>query len=112
MPQTFIELAGFTRLWRQSRLTDDDLRMLQLQLLERPDAGVVMSGTGGMRKIRFAPASRRTGKSGAFRVCYVYFHAAETVILLTLFAKSDKENLTPVEKAQYKAIIAALRPGD
>ncbi|HEY8667940.1 MAG TPA: hypothetical protein VIL86_14850, partial [Tepidisphaeraceae bacterium] len=110
MQLTFVQLAGFVNEWKHLRLTDDDLRAMEEQLLRHPEAGAVMAGTGGLRKMRFAPPSRRTGKSGAFRVAYVYFQSAGTVILMSLFAKADQSNLTAAQKARFKAAIAALKP--
>lgn len=78
--------------------------------MKSPQAGLVMASTGGLRKVRFAPPSRRSGKSGAYRVSYVYFRLAETVVLASIFAKSDKENLTAAEKAYFKGIIESLTP--
>lgn len=110
MHLTFIHYAAFTSRWRQFRLTDEDLQALEQQLLKQPEAGDVMQGTGGLRKVRFAPPSLHTGKSGAFRVGYVYFRMAEAIVLLVIFPKSAQPNLTAVEKAQFKKVIAALRP--
>jgi len=54
-------------------------------------------------------SSRHAGKSGGYRVGYVYFRAAEAVVLLAIFAKSDQPNLTAAEKARYKKVIESLR---
>jgi len=107
---TFIHLDGFTRQWRRYRLFDEDLQALESHLVVEPEAGAAMSGTGGLRKVRFAPPSQRRGKSGAYRVCYAYFRFGQTVLLAAVFAKSDKANLSAGEKAEYKKIIAALKP--
>jgi hypothetical protein len=61
-----------------------------------------MRGTGGIRKLRFAPPSWNRGKSGAARVCYAVFSRIETVYLLTLFAKNEKANLSDTEKATLR----------
>ena len=110
MRLTFIQTAAFVNRWRQFRLTDQDLQALEQQLLARPEVGAVMGGTGGLRKVRFAPPSRHTGKSGAFRVGYVYFPSAEAIVLLAIFPKSAQANLTAAEKARYKKVIESLRP--
>jgi hypothetical protein len=110
MHVTFIHFAAFTNRWRQFGLTDEDLQVLEQQLMAHPEAGDVMQGTGGLRKARFAPPSLHRGKRGAFRVGYVYFRVAETIILLVIFPKSGQPNLTAVEKTQFKKVIASLRP--
>ena len=109
MELTFVQLPGFVKEWKQLRLGDDDLRALELMLLENPQAGAVMAGTGGMRKVRFAPPSRRSGKSGAYRVGYAFLRLAETVLLVAIFAKSDKGNLTAAEKLKVKRAVGAFR---
>lgn len=109
MRLTFIQTAAFANRWRHFRLTDEDLQALEQQLMARPDAGDVMQGTGGLRKIRFAPPSFHTGKSGAFRVGYVYFRAAEAIVLMVIFAKSDQPNLNAAEKARLKKVIESLQ---
>lgn len=70
MTLTFVQLSAFADDWRRNRLSDGDLRELESVLLARPEAGSVMGGTGGLRKLRFAPPSRHAGKRGAFRVIY------------------------------------------
>lgn len=64
----FVELDPFTPAWKRLGLGDEDLRALQISICSWPDHGSVMSGTGGLRKIRFAPESWKTGLSGAARV--------------------------------------------
>jgi len=105
---TFIQTVVFARRWNQLRLNDDDLRALENALMENPAAGATMAGTGGLRKIRFAPPSRHMGKSGALRVGYAYFQQGATIVLLAIFAKSDQPNLTAAENTWAKSLIAAL----
>lgn len=105
---TFIQLAGFVSEWKHFRLSDDDLRALERLLLARPEAGAVMAGTGGLRKVRFAPPSRHSGKSGAFRVGYAYFPNSGIILLLAIFAKADKANLTATERAEFRAILRSF----
>ena len=90
------------------KLTDDDLRALEVTLMERPDAGAVMKGTGGLRKLRFAPPSWSVGKSGAMRVCYVHFPAYDRLYLVTLFAKNEQENLTAAERKAVRAVVGRI----
>jgi hypothetical protein len=68
-----------------------------------------MSGTGGLRKLRFAPASWRKGKSGATRVGYVYFVTRETIVLVVMYSKDKKDNLSPSERQQVKAIVERIK---
>jgi len=70
-----------------------------------PDKPSVVKGTGGLRKIRFAPAPWATGKSGAARVCYVYFEEFSIVLLIAAYSKKEKENISAAHKSAYKQLI-------
>ena len=71
---TFVEAKPFTAMWAEMKLSVDALFELQALLLDDPRVGEVVQGTGSLRKLRFVPTSWHKGKSGALRVCYVYFH--------------------------------------
>jgi hypothetical protein len=105
MQLTFVQLSRFSARWAELKLNDDDLRALEQILLENPLAGAVMTATGGLRKLRFAPPSRHSGKRGAFRIGYAYFRIADTVYLLAVFPKNEQTNLSAAEKAEAKKII-------
>jgi hypothetical protein len=106
---TFGQVAGFVAEWHRLGLTDEDLQALETLIMERPESGVVMPGTGGLRKIRFAPPSWHTGKSGATRVCYVIFADIGYCGLIALFAKNEQSNLNAAQKAQARRLIADLK---
>ena len=65
----FIELPGFSRAWAALDLGDRDLWALQASILEGPERYPVISGTGGLRKVRFARPGGGRGKRGSYRVC-------------------------------------------
>lgn len=87
-------------------LNDNDLQRLQEELIKNPQAGVLIPGTGGLRKIRFAYENR--GKSGSSRVAYVDFAFCEKIYLITAYSKNDKENLTKSEQNSIKKLIEHL----
>ena len=71
-----------------------------------PTVGVLLRGTGGVRKFRYAPAGR--GKSGGVRIIY-YFHSARLPIyLLAGFAKNEKADLTPAECNALRRLVDEL----
>ena len=111
MTLTFVQLAGFVRDFTRAGLTDGDLQALESAVDANPAAGKVIVGTGGLRKLRFAPPSRNVGKSGAFRVTYLYFKTADAVYFIQMFAKNEKANLTAAEKAAARAIAAEIDAG-
>ena len=86
----FIEAPKFTELV-QSHLNDEEYAALQWLLLERPDAGDIVPGSGGVRKIRWG--LRGKGKRGGIRVIYYWKTADDEIWLLTLYAKNVQENI-------------------
>ena len=68
-----------------------------------------MKGTGGVRKIRFAPPSWQTGKSGAARVCFITLVEVEHCYLLAIFAKNEKANLTAAERNGMRTLVTILK---
>ena len=69
----FILLDPFDRKWTRLGLNDEDLRALQIMIMAGPDKPALVKGTGGLRKIRFARKDWNRGKSGGFRIGYVFF---------------------------------------
>ena len=106
MQRTFIILPEFDKNWKSMGLSDEDHRRLENLILQNPEAGALMQGTGGLRKLRFALDNR--GKSGSARVCYVDFIIQETVFLITAYPKNEKENLSKAERNTIHKLIEAL----
>jgi len=95
---TIAQLATFVSDCRRLRVNDEDLQALEAILLDRPDAGAVIPGTGGFRKLPFAPPSAGRGKRGANRVIYAHFRQIEAVVLFLMYGKNEQGNLTPAQK--------------
>ena len=106
MIREFIYTPKFDREWKKIGLNDDDLSLLELFLLENPDAGNIMRGTGGIRKLRWALPDR--GKSSGIRVLYVDFIITEKICMFDLFPKDEKENLSQTEKNELKQIVKSI----
>ncbi|PPK47528.1 hypothetical protein B0G57_101493 [Trinickia symbiotica] len=66
MKAIFVELPPFRRV-RENYLADDEYRALQVELMGNPEAGDVIKGTGGLRKLRFGDKRRGKGKRGGLR---------------------------------------------
>lgn len=81
-----------------------------------PAAAPVMKGTGGLRKIRFAPLARGKGKSGSIRVGFAQFPESRRIYLVTMFLKKDASNLTAADRRAIKLMLEdlgnELRRGD
>lgn len=106
MTKTFIQTKEFSRNWDELGFTDVDLRKLELELLKNPKSGSVIRGTGKLRKLRFPAVNK--GKSGGIRVCYVDFVIQEAIYLITVYIKSEKDNLTKKECSDIKKSIELL----
>ncbi len=106
---TFIELPGFDDDWKRLRLNDDDLWMLQFGIMVEPRGAPVMSGTDGLRKLRFAPSRWGTGKRGAARVGYVYFEEFGIVLLVVAYAKNEQDDLSSDDKRIIRDMIRRER---
>jgi mRNA-degrading endonuclease RelE of RelBE toxin-antitoxin system len=86
----FIETKLFTRLISEY-LSDDEYADLQTTLTKNPEAGPLIPGSGGVRKLRWGVTGR--GKRGGIRIIY-YAKLRERVIwMLTLYAKNVSENI-------------------
>ena len=107
MKREFIETSSFTKKWFALGFTDDDLAELQQFLLKNPEAGDIMVGTGGLKKIRVAFQGR--GKSRSSRVCYVDFATFAKTYLIQVFSKEEQSNLTDAEKNAVKKVIGILK---
>jgi hypothetical protein len=102
---TIVELPEFIR---QSKklLTEDERSNLINYLATHPTAGVLMQGTGGIRKIRWRREG--TGKSSGTRAIY-YFHSERyPLFLLTIFGKSEKVNLSQAERNELAKLTRIL----
>jgi hypothetical protein len=97
MKQTFIETSEFTE-WVKHYLADEALADLQRELQNDPDAGSVMPGCGGLRKIRAADSRRGKGKRGGIRVIYLHVADAAVIFLMDIYGKDEPADLTVDEK--------------
>ena len=79
-----------------------------MTILETGASQPVISGTGGMRKIRFASSGSSQGKRSAFRVCYCLFPDHGIVLLTTVYGKNEKADLTAKDRAAIGQVIAAI----
>ncbi|MFK2917947.1 type II toxin-antitoxin system RelE/ParE family toxin [Dyella koreensis] len=102
----FIETPVFTR-QIAALVDDDDYADFQRALANDPEAGDVIPGTGGLRKIRMA--AKGHGKRGGARVIYYYFSSASQIALLLAYSKNEAENLTASQKKALKQVIEQWR---
>ncbi len=108
MKLTYIEFPAFTK-WIHEVGSDELLRDLQNVLMGQPDKGDVIIGSGGMRKIRVRLPGR--GKSGGARAIYLHVPDADTIVLITIYTKAEKTDLTPKEKKIMRLLSAEIKEG-
>ncbi len=100
----FIEAPLFTK-HLPSYLNDDEFKELQRALLMNPDAGDMIQGTGGFRKVRWADSRRGKGKRGGLRIIYYYFPDDKQIWLLTIYGKDEADDLTTDQRRMLKTAI-------
>jgi hypothetical protein len=104
MKATFIELPPFER-HRKNYLTDERFRSFQQMLMENPEAGDVIEGTGGLRKVRFADEKRGKGKRGGLRVIYYWWLSGKQFWLYTVYNKDEMDDLTATQRKILKELL-------
>ena len=106
IPITVVELPLFQRQARD--VWDDADRIAFVDFIARnPDSGDLIPETGGVRKIRWR--RQGAGKRGGARVVYFYHDAQMPIFLLLVYAKAQRENMTPDEKKQVRAMATTLK---
>ena len=98
----FVETKAFSR-QVITLLSDDDYRGLQEHLTANPDAGAMIKGAGGIRKLRWAAEGQ--GKSGGVRVIYYWAMAKDRILLLFMYPKSERDDLSPKERKILRRIV-------
>lgn len=97
-----VETAVFTRRI-QTLISDEQYRLLQLQLVAQPDVGKVIPQSGGLRKVRWSLSDR--GKRGGVRVIYYWAASRDTLLMLFAYAKNEQDDLTRQQLKTLRKII-------
>ena len=90
-----------------SLLGDNEKTDIINLLAKNPMAGVVIQGTGGVRKLRWGRSGK--GKSSGVRVIYYYLNASMPLFLLTIFSKGEKANLNKGERNTLAGLTRVLK---
>ena len=98
-----IETSVFTR-QVTSLLTDDEYRALQVAFTNQPTAGDLIKGSGGLRKIRWTVGS--AGKRGGVRVIYYWAVRQDQIVMLFIYRKNERADLTP---SQIKVLRQTIK---
>jgi hypothetical protein len=92
-----------------SLMSDDEYKTFQLYLMRNPQAGKVMPGCGGFRKVRMALPGR--GKRGSARVIYLFVLVTDIVYLVDVYTKGDRTDI-PASDRKKLARFAAILKGE
>lgn len=103
-----VAVAETARFIEQSArlMTEAEIAGLKMALAIDPEAGVLIPGTGGMRKLRWGLAGR--GKRGGARVIYYFADRDMPLYLMGAYAKNERADLTMWEKREFAAAVAAI----
>ncbi len=97
-----IELPIFIRC-AAGLFSDEDLRVMQNTLLENPNAGDLIQGGRGLRKLRVPLTGR--GKRGGARVIYYHWVSQSQCYLIYAYAKNVAADLTPDQLQKLAAVM-------
>ncbi len=87
----------------QELIPDEEYRLLQVHLINRPDAGKIMRGSGGLRKLRWSAGGH--GKSGGIRVIYYWLLPRDAILFLYAYPKSEQDDLTAEQLRQIRKVV-------
>lgn len=85
----------------------DEYRLLQEQMLRSPDAGDVIKGTGGLRKLRFSDKRRNKGKRGGLRVIYYYWVKGTQFWMFSIYNKDEMDDLSADDRQVFADLLAS-----
>ena len=97
-----VETPIFTKLISQI-MSDDEYKELQEALIIKPDLGVVIKNSGGLRKVRWSVDGR--GKRGGVRIIYYWMTENEQLYMMYIFPKNTQENLTDAQTKALRQIV-------
>ena len=86
-----IETPIFTKRVKRI-LEDEEYRLLQNEIIVKPESGKIIPGSGGLRKIRWSGSGR--GKRGGSRLIYYWFRGDDIILMLMIYTKNETEDLT------------------
>ena len=104
--QSVIQTRTFLALAKRCGLSDNELQEIIAVIAADPEAGALMAGTGGARKLRHAREGQ--GKSGGYRTVHYFGGGNIPVFALAIYGKKDKGNLTKAEQNELAILLPKL----
>jgi len=103
---TIVELPEYVRSATKLLSAEENASLLDY-LAKHPEAGAVLQGTGGIRKLRFAAKGK--GKSGGVRIIYYFYNRSIPLFLLSAYGKNEKANLSKTEANELSKLVTQLK---
>ena len=103
-----MRLPEFERQCKRLKLTEDDIKDIEITLLSDPSIGDIIVGTGGVRKFRESLDYTNKGKRSGLRVIYIDFSFYEKIYLLTIYKKVETKSLSKAERNELKELVRIL----
>ena len=97
-----IETPIFTKRVKEI-LSEEDYRRFQIKLIDDPELGSIIKGSGGIRKIRWSGSGR--GKRGGSRLLYYWYTTEGVLLMLFIFKKNENDDLTKSQLKDLKTIV-------
>lgn len=104
--QSVIQTPTFLMQAKRCGLSDDELQEIVAEIAADPEAGALMAGTGGARKLRHARDGQ--GKSGGFRTIHYFGGVDIPIFALAIYGKNEKGNLSKAERNVLSNILPKL----
>lgn len=104
-PVSVIELLGYRRRADELLTQEEQEAVIDLVAYE-PACGDVIPGTGGLRKVRIGRGGH--GRRGGARVVYYFHNTDRPILLLAIYAKNEKADLTAAEKKQFTTLVKEI----
>ena len=101
-----IRTGRFDRRAKKAGLDEDSINALMRALVERPEVGDVIRGSGGARKVRVRLVGR--GKSGGARVIYAVVLRSTALAMLDAYAKGEQADLTADQLKDIAKLIRGI----
>lgn len=102
-----IETTVFTRQVREL-LSEEEYRSLQISLLQNPESGDIIPHSGGLRKKRWSALGK--GKRGGSRTIYYWAVGQDQILMLLIYSKNEKDDLTQAQLKALRTIIETEYP--
>lgn len=108
----FVEMVGFTEDLPDYFPTDEHYQHFQTFLMKNQQAGDVVQGTSGLRKVRWPDARRGKGKRGGLRILYLHIPEVNKIYILDVYDKDEADDLSTDQRKRLSAMVELIRTAE